>query len=326
MTKGKISRIIFTGGLTVCFSFCVQLGLCQSVQTITDKKDILIGEQIRLKIKASLPLNANGLSKWLILPDSIPHFDIVETGKADTTDFKDDSKTVEQTITITSFDSGRWVFPSLPVEFSTPGQSPQIVQTDSFFVNVSYSPPDSTNELRDIKPIMTVTITDYFWYYIIGGAVLLLLIIYGLYRYFKKKKKLEPATLVFKLSPFNEAMEELKKLSQFNLQDAASIKAYHARLAEIFKQYLGRKQSKNLLNKTTGDLLISVRDIHLPAENISNLATALRCTDAVKFAKYLPLSNESEDCLQKIKETITLIQNRTPAQPVQSGGQNTKPK
>ncbi|MEO6539604.1 MAG: hypothetical protein ABIN74_01385, partial [Ferruginibacter sp.] len=143
----------------------------------------------------------------------------------------------------------------------------------------------------------------------IGGALLGLFIIYLLYRYFKNRKKIQPATPVSNLSPFNEAMEELKKLTQFNLQDAASIKAYHIRLAGIFKNYLGRKQSKNLLNKTTGDLLISMRDINLPADNISHLATALRCTDAVKFAKYLPLSNESDDSLQKIKETITLIEH-----------------
>ncbi|MEO6255141.1 MAG: hypothetical protein ABIO79_17665 [Ferruginibacter sp.] len=310
MTKGKISRIIFAGGLTVCFSFCMQFGFSQSVQTITDKKDILIGEQIRLTIKARLPLNTNGLSKWLVLPDSIPHFDIVETGKADTADFKDDSKSVEQTITITSFDSGRWVFPALPVEFSAgAGQAPQIVQTDSFFVNVAYSPPDSTNELRDIKPIISVSISDYFWYYIMGGAILLLLIIYGLYRYFKKNKTLKPAAPVSKLSAFNEAMEELKKVSLLSLHDAAAIKSYHARLAEIFKNYLGRKQGKNLLNKTTGDFLINTRDINLPAENISDLATALRCTDAVKFAKYLPSQHESEDSLQKIKETIILTES-----------------
>ena len=300
-------------GLTVCFSFCMQLGFGQSVQTITDKKDILIGEQIKLTIKTSLPFNNSaGSNKGLIIPESIPHFDIVETGKPDTTNFKDDSKTVEQIITITSFDSGRWVFPALPLAFAgAAGQSPQIIQTDSFFVNVSYSPADTTNQLRDIKPIIKVTITDYFWYYIIGGSVLLLLIIYLLYRYFKKRKKLQPAASVSNLSPFDEAMEELKKLAKFDLQDAAEIKLYHIKLSAIFKNYLGRKQNKNLLNKTTVDLLISMKGIDLPAESISNLATALRCTDAVKFAKYLPLLTESEEALQKIKETIILTEHKT---------------
>ena len=95
------------------------------------------------------------------------------------------------------------------------------------------------------------------------------------------------------------------------MQDAAEIKLYHIKLAAIFKNYLGRKQGKNLFNKTTGDLLISMKEANLPPDNISELATALRCTDAVKFAKYLPLSNQSEDCLRKIKETIELTERAT---------------
>ena len=297
-------------GLAIWFSFCVQFCFGQTVQTITDKKDILIGEQIKLTIKASLPLNTPGLNKWLLIPDSIPHFEIVETGKVDTVDFKDNSKAIEQVITITSFDSGRWVFPALPLEFSgVSGQSPQISYTDSFFVNVSYSPPDSTNQLRDIKPIIQVSIIDYFWYYIIVGVVLLMLIVFLLYRYFKKKKKRTPATAVSGLSPYDEAMEEIKKLAQYNLQDTAEIKMYHTKLSAIFKNYLARKQGVNLLNKTTGDLLISVKEANLSSEAISRLATALRCTDAVKFAKYMPTSNQSEEALQKIKETINLTED-----------------
>ena len=309
MTNNKNFCIVLRAGFTICFTFCVQFIFCQIVQTITDKKDILIGEQIKLTLKMHLPMDGAGLKKWIVIPDSIPHFDIVETGTADTINFNDDSKAIEQTITITSFDSGRWVFPTLPVEFAaTGGQPATTVYTDSFYINVSYSPADSTNQLRDIKPIMNVSFSDYFWYYIIGGSLLLLLIIYLLYRYFTKNKKLTPAVTVSNLSPFAEAMEELKKLTQFNFQDAAEIKLFHIRLAHIFKNYLGRKQNKNLLNKTTGDLLINMKEMNLPADNVSNLATALRCTDAVKFAKYLPLSNESEDNLQKIKDSINLTE------------------
>jgi hypothetical protein len=49
----------------------------------------------------------------------------------------------------------------------------------------------------------------------------------------------------------------------------------------------------------------------MQTEDISKLATALRCTDAVKFAKYLPQADESNDCLQKIKETIILTERQT---------------
>lgn len=312
MAKGKINRIWIAGGLTVCFMLCVQFIFCQSLQTITDKKDILIGEQIKLTIKTPLPLNSNALTKWLVLPDSIPHFEIVETGKPDTTNFKDDSKAIEQTIIFTSFDSGKWVFPSLPVEFAgAGGQAPQIVSSDSFYVNVGYAPADSTNELRDIKPIMKVSVFDPFWLYIIGAVLLLLIIAIIIFLYFNARKKSAPVTPLSKLSAFDEAMAELKNLSQFNLNDAAEIRQYHIKLADIFKNYLGRMQGKNLLNKTAGDLLANIKEVNLSAENVSALATALRCTDAVKFAKYLPTPDQSEDALQKIKETITLTEHKT---------------
>lgn len=296
MTRTKEHWNLMRAGLTACFILCMQFVFCQSLQTITDRKDILIGEQIKLTIKLPQSLNTSGATNWLTIPDSIPHFDIVETGKASPT---------EQTLTITSFDSGRWVFPALPVAAAKDFNQ---LSTDSFYVNVSYAPADTSNQLRDIKPIINVYVPDYFWYFVIGGGVLLLLIIYLLYRYFTNRKKTMPSTPAVKLSPFDEAMLGLQHLAQLDLEDAASIKTYHVQLAEIFKNYLGRKQGKNLLNKTTGDLLISMKEVNLPAAHISALATALRSTDAVKFAKYLPLPNESEDSLQKIKTIIELTE------------------
>lgn len=301
----RIRKILMLG-ITACFSLLAVTCFCQPVQTITDRNDILIGEQVKLKIKATLPAGPAGAMQWIVLPDSIPHFEIVDAGKVDTVSYKDNSRAIEQTIILTSFDSGKWIFPALPFSFA---QSQ--IQTDSFTVNVSYSPPDSTNQLRDIKPIINVSVSDYTWYYIIGGAVLLLLIIFLLYRYFKKNKKEKPAITRSKLSAYEEAMAEMSKLEQFDLQDAAGIKLYHSRLGDIFKQYLGRKQQKNLLTKTTGDLLIRLAESGMSSGDVSNLATALRCTDAVKFAKYLPGTTESGDCRQKIKSAIDLIEHQT---------------
>lgn len=307
MPKGKIRTGIAVLGLTACFSFLAAVCFCQPVQTITDRKDILIGEQIKLKIKATLPPGFNGQLRWISIPDSIPHFEMVDAGKADTVSYKDDTKAIEQTVIFTSFDSGRWNFPSLALSLAE-----KQFQTDSFTVNVTYAPSDSSNQLRDIKTIINVSVTDYTWYYIIGGAVLLLLIIYLLYRYWKKNRKEKPVTASRSgLSAYDEAMAEMDRLGRSDLNDAASIKEYHTRLADIFKQYLSRKQQKNLLTRTTGDLLIRMTESGMTGENVSNLATALRCTDAVKFAKYLPGITESEDCLGKIKSAIDLIEHRT---------------
>lgn len=310
MTKRKTDKIVLCIGIATSLSFCSQQSLGQKVQTFADKRDILIGEQVRYKVKVSIPTGAFTVN-WFSVPDSVAHFDVVDRSKLDST--KEEGNTIyEQTLILTSFDSGRWNTPALPVNFkSIINGSTEDILTDSIPINVSYSPADSTNELRDIKPIIKVSITDYTLYYIIGGIVLLLLVIIFLYLYFKKRKKTQPEVPASKLSPYNEAMEEMKKLAQYDLQKADEIKVYHNKLAEIFKRYLSRSQNKNLLSKTTGDLLIRMTENGITTVYVSELATALRCTDAVKFAKYIPVPSESMDCLQKIKATIDLVEHQT---------------
>lgn len=280
-----------------------------SVQTFADKKEILIGEQIKIKILTKIPAISSASQFSIAIPDSIQHFDIIDKGKTDTISFKDNSKAIEQTITITSFDSGRWTFPSFDVKFAQADQHLYQLKTDSIAINVYYSPADSTNQLRDIKPIIKVTVADYMWYYIAGSIVIFMLIAFLTWRYLKNRK-LKPSLLVkAKLSPYDEAIQDLEKLKQYDLQNAEQIKLYHSSLAVILKRYNGRKQNKNLLNKTTGDLLMEMTKNNFSPDNISKLASALRCSDAVKFAKYIPLNVESEDCMLKIKEAIILIEN-----------------
>jgi len=281
-----------------------------SLQTLVDKNEILIGQQLKLKIKAIYPPGSFAFCR-IMIPDSIPHFDVLEKGVADTVNYKDNSKAIEQTILVTSFDSGKWTIPAFPVSFGQAADDTSTrLYTDSVSVDVSYAPADSSNQPRDIKPIIQVHITDYTWYFIGGGILLLLLAAFLVWRYIKNRKKKPEELVLSQLSPFDEAMQELKKLEQLDLHNAAEIKIYHTRLTGILKRYLGRRQNRNLDNRTTGDILVGMAGTGFSSGNISELATALRCSDAVKFAKYLPGSIESAECLEKIKDTINLAEQQ----------------
>ena len=300
------------------FNLLPSLGYAQlpSAETTIDKKDILIGEQFKVKVKTNYKpgeFNFRGFG----FPDSIPHFDIVDKGRADTIVYKDNSSAIEQTLTFTSFDSGRWTLPSLPVNLDPikPGKSYDLF-TDSFRINVSYALPDTSNQLRDIKPLIETEVNDYTWYYLAAGVLLLVLIVVLTIRYYKKRKQGPVPVFTSKLTPYDEAILELDNLKQADLGNPVEIKLYHTKLGDIFKRYLGRRENINFQNHTTGDLLIGSFKNNFRAENISTLAMVLRCSDAVKFAKYLPGIAESEDCLMKIKETIILLETQIP--PVQA--------
>lgn len=184
--------------------------------------------------------------------------------------------------------------------------------TDSFRINVSYAPADSSNQLRDIKPLIAVKVDDYFWYYIVAAVLLAVLLVFIVIRLIKKRGNKKGQLFESTLTPYDEAMAELKKLDMVELDNPTAIKKYHSRLSEIFKRYYGRKQNLLLLNSTTGDLLIRLRGSDHAVENIADLAVALRCNDAVKFAKYLPLAAESRDALQKIIATIKIMEFANP--------------
>jgi hypothetical protein len=282
-----------------------------SIRTIIDKTDILIGEQIQYKVTATIPA---GIFKvhWFTVPDSVAHFEVVERSKIDSS--SDNNNTIlEQTITLTSFDSGKWNTPAFAVNVEPVNNGKAInLFTDSIAVNVGYAPADTTNQLRDIKTIMEVKVEDYFWYYVGGGIVLLIGVIILLWRYFKNRKKKPAPVFTGKQSPYDEAMQSLKKLKGLNLQNAEEAKQYHIKLAEIFKWYISRKQQVSIMNKTTGDVLVHLASNNLSKDIITGAATALRCGDAVKFAKFLPTTIESEECFTKIKETINFIQQSKP--------------
>lgn len=294
----------------IFFSFIVT-AQSPSVKTVVDKNDILIGEQIKYKVTATFP---DGVFKvrWFNIPDSVAHFEVVERSKIDTSS-ENNTILLEQTFTITSFDSGTWNTPAFRINFDPIKDDTSInIFTDSIAINVGYAVADSTNQLRDIKPIMDVTINSYLWYYIAGGILLLLIIGFFLFRYFKKKKKTPLSDFSSKLSPYDEAIEQLEKLKQLNLQEPEAVKQYHTQIAEIFKRYISRKQNISIMNKTTGDVLVHLADNAVPKDFITSVAIALRCGDATKFAKYLPATAESEECVTKIKEVISFIQSPKP--------------
>lgn len=290
--------------IVICCSLFTHPGFAQKVQTTVDRQDILIGEQFLYRVKVSYPSSAYKLD-WFNMPDSIGHFEVVDRGKADST-IAGNTTTITQTITYTSFDSGRWNTPGLPVNFISLNDGHNtIAYSDSVPVNVGYSPSDTTG-LHDIKTVLDVKITSYFWYYLVAGILTALLISFVLVWYFKNKKK-APAEKKYALSPYDEAMASLNEMDKYDLTVKEDTRMYHTRLSEIFRQYLGRRQNKNLLNSTSSDLLISLSSL-LDAGGTANVAAILRTGDAVKFAKYFPSAIESGESRSSLKAMLAVIE------------------
>lgn len=293
--------------LLLIWVFSSTISLAQSLTTTTDKRNILIGEQFKYTVVAAFPENRYTVH-WLDMPDSFAHFEVINPGKTDTS-LDNGIIHYSQVITLTSFDSGRNIIPSFAVRFEPiTSDTPNTVLTDTIPIMVSYSPLDSTRTFHTIKTIMDVKDRWPLWKWLalLGLLMTAALIIILLIKYFRTKTGDVSSGKV----PFDEAMKALQKLKEQQIIQI-DLRQYHTRLTEIFRRYISRKIRTNILNKTSSELILLLRQNHLKEETILNVKAALDVNESVKFAKYKPGQQESELCFEIIQKTIMIINQPT---------------
>lgn len=279
-----------------------------TIKTSVDKNSILIGEQFHYKVETSMPDNTYRLS-WFTMPDSVAHFQVVRQNKIDSS-FVNGNINFSQVITMTSFDSGRQVIPTLVLNMATlQGDSSFNILTDSVPINVSFAPMDSVTTFHDIKSIIEVKKERQWSWWALLAVVLLAVLMWVFIKVFKKKKA-APVLCQAKLSPYDEAMQSFTELEKQQLLQKIQVKEFHTALTKIFKHYISRKSNSDIMYLTSGEVMMHLTEFNLGKEQVFSFANCLRMSDAVKYAKYVPAQNENEQCFQQTKEMITSI-NKT---------------
>jgi hypothetical protein len=275
--------------------------LAQSQQTAVkasvDKKTILIGEQINLRIEADIP--GNQPIRFFHV-DSLPHFEILEQQRIDTAD-TDGGTGLSQVIRITSWDSGHWVIP----QFELGGS----MATDSIGIDVGYTPFDTAQPYHDIKAIIevkpeAVEKKDWKWKWIIIGALIFLAQVYILIRGMMHKQKEPEIIIQVPLDVYKTALAELEKLKK----EKTDARIYYTRLVDIFRTYIHDKKGIHSMQQTTDDLVLQLRELKLAKEQFDRLAQSLRMSDFVKFAKYVPTQEDDRTAFDVIKSSIDSIE------------------
>jgi hypothetical protein len=298
----KRKALYITSCLFLLFASLVSFSQTVTVKATIDRNKILIGEPIRLRLEASVPTGTE--VSWFPL-DSISHFELVEKGKIDTA-ATIDGKTYQQTIVVTSFDSGRWVLPSLPLQSGN-----KSYLTDSLPVSVAYSNFDPQQDYHDIKDILDVPNpnTGYINWVLIG---LVLVSVIAIVYFLRKKAAVAPqqqpvAKKISKLDPLQEALQSLEELSKQGVDAAGGAKAFHTRLNDIFRWYLYRRAGMPTMEKTSGELMVQLRQLNMDNGTFTQLAQGLRMGDAVKFAKYQPAAAENQETVDVFRQSVATL-------------------
>lgn len=264
-----------------------------AVKATADRTKILIGEPVQLTLQADIP--ADQPIRFFRI-DSIPHFEFLKKEKIDTSDTGSGTRLVQQ-LRLTSFDSGHWVIPPIVLY--------EDVATDSIGIDVSFSPFDTAQPYHDIQDIIDVKPEKkekFRWWYVVVGVLLLLLIVKWLTR---KKKPVVAPVAMRSADPYRIAMERLAALTP----EAADAKRYYSELTAIFRIYMHDKKGIHSLQETSGELIAQLRGLGLPAGEFDQLSQVLLLGDFVKFARYVPATEENGASREIIKKSIERIEH-----------------
>lgn len=273
----------------------------QSVSASLDRDKILLGEQVALQFSLNnINEDSSFVASWPQLKDSIEHAEVLKRTAIDTINING-VNTYQQNFTLTSFDSGKWQLgPFLfVIQNKTSGKQIQLV-TAPVYLTVLPVDVSSLQDYHPIKDIIDVETTFNWMPFAIGVAIVLFAIIVFIIIHKRKKKVVEPPKIILKGTPLERAIEKLSALEKEPLTTIAAIKKFHSNIDIITRQYFEEVMNIKALQLTSIELLsrvdVYLQDVHLR----SRFYKVFELNNAVKFAKYLPVEEESKHTLKEI--------------------------
>ncbi len=287
-------KVVFLG---ICIGW-IQLVHAQVIQTQAsiDRNECLIGDQLKLTLTLYKPKDARIF--FPALTDTLSKsVEILNATGIDTVKKENNQIKLQQTLTITSFDTGQIIIP--PLAFLMPrDSSADTIFTDSLMLTVHPLAVDTAkNKIFDIKPPQTEPfslkeILDY----ILWGLIALLVIAIGIYIYLriKKNKPIIPIPEKPKDPPYIIALRDLEKLKDKKLWQKQLFKQYYTELTDIIRIYIEEQFNIPALESVSSELIEHLSKQQFDEELVRNMKSLFTTADFVKFAKAQPLPDEND--------------------------------
>lgn len=302
-------RVAFIG---IFFSIaCITNAQVIQTQASIDRNECLIGDQITLKLTLSKPKDAHILFPSIVdtLSKSI---EIINASGIDTVYKENNQIQLQQTLTITSFDTGQITIPPLVFLMSRDSIVDSIF-TNSLQLIVHPIEVDTTKRtIFDIKPPLN---EPFSWKeiidYILLGMVIIVLLAIAVYVYLriKKNKPILPIPEKPKDPPYVIALRDLDKLKEKKLWQKQLYKQYYTELTDIIRIYLEMQFQIPALESVSSELIEYLSQKQFDEELIKIMKSLFTTADFVKFAKAQPLPDEND---WHLKNAYTFVQKTIP--------------
>ena len=199
-----------------------------------------------------------------------------------------------QDFTIANFDSGNYTFPPSIAFFNS-----NKLFSNSLEFTIELDKIDEKAFIKNIKPIKEVSIA---WYeYLIHFIkkygwwifIILIFISAGIYLYQKIYKKKINSISIPSIPLEVTLLESLKNIKEKKYWENGRFKKYYSELSNVLWQFLEYRYSIQTFEKTSKEILESLKWSDIPNEYPSELSRFFEMSDGVKVANFNPLQKDN---------------------------------
>ena len=279
-----------------------------------NKNSLIVGEPAKVEVKLNIPaeqsidtvffkLSGNGDTlgnNWELWNTSEIVKESIQT--------EDDDYYINysQEFTIANFDTGKYEFPPVVAILDS-----TTLFSNSLLFNVSYQSINQEESIKSIKPIKEVYISwwEYLIHFFYKYGLIILLIIFSVFIMIiiikKFKKSTEQEYEIPKIPLEIILLEKLEKIKKNKFWENGDFKTYYSKITEINWLFLEHRYQIQTFEKTSDEILKSLKWSSIPENFFSELSRLFEISDGVKFAKLQPLE---KDNIHAFNITKTLIQ------------------
>ncbi len=276
-----------------------------SLEAKVDKNKIKIGDLIQYSIIVARDENIN-----IEMPDlgaNLGAFEIRDYNDLDPE--KQNGEIVQRReYTISTYDVGDYEIPPVTVRYSVGKDTAwKELTTETIKITVESLKPSEAGDIRDVKPPLEI---ERNWMRIIrfmAAGLIIVLIVILIFVYFKRRKEgksLLPHREKPKRPPHEIALEELEQLLQQQLLEKGEIKQFYILISEIIRRYVEGRFFIVAIEMTTSQLIDTMIEAEVEKEDVQLVEDFLMQCDLVKFAKYMPTSEEHQKVIDQAFEIV----------------------